>query len=143
MRVKDVLHNCGELAFAIECIHAASLILDDTPWMDNATTRRGRQTLHLSFSNKKTLMICHDVMYMVYLIWSENKPEHTSTSDWEHFIFYRPAASSQQPEPAQASSQQPAASSQQPEQTPGQQPAASGQQPAASGFRGLQRGFRR
>ena len=78
-------------------------------------------------------MICHDVMYMVYLIWSENKPEHTSISDWEHFIFYRPAASSQQPEPAQASSQQPAASSQQPEQTPGQQPAASGQRPAASG----------
>jgi hypothetical protein len=79
---------CGELAFAIECIHTASLILDDTPWMDNATTRRGRQTLHLSFSNKKALMICHDVMYMVYLIWNENRPSHVSLSDWEHFISY-------------------------------------------------------
>ena len=80
---------CGELAFAIECIHAASLILDDTPWMDNATTRRGKQTLHLSFSNKKALMICHDVIYMVYLIWNENKPEHVSVSEWEHFILRR------------------------------------------------------
>ena len=76
------------LAFAIECIHAASLILDDTPWMDNATTRRGRQTLHLSLSNKKALLICHDVMYMVYLIWNKNKPEHISVSEWEHFILH-------------------------------------------------------
>ncbi len=82
------MEPCGELAFAIECIHAASLILDDTPWMDNATTRRGRKTLHLSFSNKKALMICHDVMYMVYTIWNENKPEHISVSEWEHFILY-------------------------------------------------------
>lgn len=80
---------CGELAFAIECIHAASLILDDTPWMDNAATRRGKQTLHLTFSNKKALMICHDVLYMVYLIWNENRPSHVSLSDWEHFILRR------------------------------------------------------
>jgi len=80
---------CGELAFAIECIHTASLILDDTPWMDNAATRRGKQTLHLTFSNKKALMFCHDVMYMVYLIWNENKPVHVSSSDWENFILSR------------------------------------------------------
>jgi hypothetical protein len=79
---------CGELAFAIECIHAASLILDDTPWMDNAATRRGRPTLHLTYSNKKALMICHDVMYMVYLIWNKNKPVHVPASEWEHFIMY-------------------------------------------------------
>ena len=78
---------CGELAFAIECIHAASLILDDTPWMDNAATRRGRPTLHLTYSNKKALMICHDVMYMVYLIWNENKPAHIPASEWKRFIF--------------------------------------------------------
>jgi hypothetical protein len=79
---------CGELAFAIECIHAASLILDDTPWMDNATTRRGKPTLHLTLSNKKSLMIFHDVMYMVYLLWNENKPLHVSESDWNRIILY-------------------------------------------------------
>jgi len=76
-----------ELAFAIECIHTASLILDDTPWMDNAPTRRGRMTLHLKYTNKKALLLFHDVMYMVYLIWNENKPEHVSLSEWEHVLL--------------------------------------------------------
>ena len=34
------------LAVAVELVHAASLILDDLPSMDNATLRRGRPTLH-------------------------------------------------------------------------------------------------
>jgi len=34
------------LAAAIEMVHAASLILDDLPSMDDATLRRGRPTLH-------------------------------------------------------------------------------------------------
>ncbi len=49
---------CGELfrtprnrlldpACAIEMVHAASLVLDDLPSMDDATLRRGRPTLHL------------------------------------------------------------------------------------------------
>ena len=35
-----------DLAGVVECVHAASLILDDLPSMDNATLRRGRPTLH-------------------------------------------------------------------------------------------------
>jgi geranylgeranyl diphosphate synthase type II len=35
------------LACAVEMVHAASLILDDLPCMDNATIRRGRKALHL------------------------------------------------------------------------------------------------
>jgi len=84
----DIAVN-AELAFAIECIHAASLILDDTPWMDNAATRRGRTTLHLTHSNKKALLLFHDVMYMVYLIWNENKPSHLSLPEWENVIMYQ------------------------------------------------------
>jgi geranylgeranyl diphosphate synthase type II len=34
------------LACAVEMVHAASLILDDLPSMDDATLRRGRPTLH-------------------------------------------------------------------------------------------------
>jgi geranylgeranyl diphosphate synthase, type II len=34
------------LASAVEMVHAASLILDDLPSMDNATLRRGKPTLH-------------------------------------------------------------------------------------------------
>lgn len=34
---------------AIEMVHAASLMLDDLPSMDDATLRRGRPTVHLAF----------------------------------------------------------------------------------------------
>lgn len=77
---------CAELAFAIECIHATSLILDDTPWMDNAAERRGKTTLHLVFTQKKAILLAHDVMYMVYLIWNESRPSHVPISVWEDFM---------------------------------------------------------
>ncbi|WP_067705034.1 MULTISPECIES: polyprenyl synthetase family protein [unclassified Erwinia] len=38
-----------DLACAVEMIHAASLILDDIPCMDNALLRRGRATIHRQF----------------------------------------------------------------------------------------------
>jgi hypothetical protein len=78
----------AELAFAIECIHAASLILDDTPWMDNASTRRGKPTLHLIFSNRKSILLFHDVMYMVYCIWSERKPVHLESNNWNELLSH-------------------------------------------------------
>jgi len=37
----------GTVAVAVEYLHAASLVLDDLPSMDNARRRRGRPTLHL------------------------------------------------------------------------------------------------
>ena len=37
------------LAAALEMMHAASLVLDDLPAMDNALTRRGRACVHLVF----------------------------------------------------------------------------------------------
>jgi hypothetical protein len=77
----------AELAFAIECIHAASLVLDDTPWMDNAATRRGRKTLHLVFSDKKALLIAHDVIRMVCEIWYEQCPSHLSRKDWNAHLI--------------------------------------------------------
>src|SRR5437764_9574531 len=36
-------------ACAIEMVHTASLILDDLPSMDDATTRRGRPACHRAF----------------------------------------------------------------------------------------------
>ena len=77
---------CSELAFAIECIHVASLILDDSPWMDNAATRREKSTLHITFSDKKAILICHDVMYMAYLIWTSNRPDHIDQMLWESIM---------------------------------------------------------
>ena len=57
---------CGEYAFALECVHVASLILDDLPWMDNAEERRGYPTLHRQFTPRKALLLCHDILRMAY-----------------------------------------------------------------------------
>jgi len=76
----------AELAFAIECIHVASLVLDDTPWMDNATERRGRRTLHITFSPKKAILIVNDIISMAVTIWIDNKPSHVNLDTWKNFL---------------------------------------------------------
>jgi hypothetical protein len=57
---------CVEGAFLVECAHVASLILDDLPWMDNATERRGWTTLHQQFSVRKALLLVHDIGELAY-----------------------------------------------------------------------------
>jgi len=43
-------------ACAIEFLHSASLLLDDLPCMDNASTRRGLQASHLVFGDSATIL---------------------------------------------------------------------------------------
>ncbi len=44
------------LACAVEMVHAASLILDDIPCMDNAQMRRGRPTVHREFGENVAIL---------------------------------------------------------------------------------------
>jgi len=44
------------LAGAVEMVHAASLILDDLPCMDDATLRRGRPVLHREFDEATAIL---------------------------------------------------------------------------------------
>ena len=73
---------CSELALAIEALHAVSLVLDDLPWMDNATTRRGRPTLHCLFSVPRALLVCVDVLVMVYELWNIGCPTTITLTRW-------------------------------------------------------------
>ena len=50
-------------ACALEMIHAASLILDDLPAMDNASLRRGRATLHL-FADESSAILAAECLLM-------------------------------------------------------------------------------
>ena len=43
-------------ACAIECVHAASLVLDDLPSMDNAPERRGRPSTHVAFGEATAIL---------------------------------------------------------------------------------------
>jgi hypothetical protein len=72
----------AEIAFAIECIHVASTVLDDTPWMDNAAERRGKPTLHTTLSPKKALLITYELLNMARTIWKENCPFHINENQW-------------------------------------------------------------
>ncbi len=72
----------AELAFAIECIHVASIVLDDTPWMDNADVRRGKVTLHKYFTPKKACLIAYDLLYLAINIWKLHNPLHISEEEW-------------------------------------------------------------
>jgi geranylgeranyl diphosphate synthase type II len=45
-----------DVACAVEMIHAASLILDDLPCMDNASLRRGRPANHLVFGEDTAIL---------------------------------------------------------------------------------------
>jgi hypothetical protein len=76
----------AELAFAIECIHVASIVLDDTPWMDDANERRGQKTLHTVFSPKKAALISYELIDIVRNIWLNNKPPHVSDEIWQKLL---------------------------------------------------------
>jgi len=45
-----------DLGCAVELIHAASLVLDDMPCMDNAMLRRGKPTVHLKFGEDVAIL---------------------------------------------------------------------------------------
>lgn len=45
-----------DLGCAVEMVHAASLVLDDMPCMDNARLRRGRPTVHLQYGQDVAIL---------------------------------------------------------------------------------------
>lgn len=77
----------GELAFAIECIHAASLILDDTPLMDNAAERRGRPAIHALYTTYKAIYFAFEIAEIVFDIWTKKAPADAAAAvDWWNFL---------------------------------------------------------
>jgi geranylgeranyl diphosphate synthase type II len=53
-------------AAAIEIVHAASLILDDLPSMDNAPLRRGRRANHLEFGEATAILAAFGLLNLAY-----------------------------------------------------------------------------
>jgi geranylgeranyl diphosphate synthase, type II len=55
-----------DAACAIEMIHAASLILDDLPCMDDATLRRGRPATHLAYGEDIAILAAIGLLNAAY-----------------------------------------------------------------------------
>lgn len=53
-------------AAAIELVHAASLILDDLPAMDDAPLRRGRRASHLEFGDAVAILAAFGLLNLAY-----------------------------------------------------------------------------
>jgi geranylgeranyl diphosphate synthase type II len=54
------------VAAAIECVHTASLILDDLPGMDNAPLRRGRPANHVEFGEAIAILAAFGLLNEAY-----------------------------------------------------------------------------
>lgn len=55
-----------EAALSIEYFHTASLIADDLPCMDNADSRRERESLHVAFGESTALLASYALINMAY-----------------------------------------------------------------------------
>jgi farnesyl diphosphate synthase len=53
---KEILKNAYPVACAIEYLHTYSLIHDDLPAMDDAATRRGHPTLHITYDEVTAIL---------------------------------------------------------------------------------------
>ena len=53
-------------AVAVECIHAASLILDDLPSMDDAPLRRGRPSAHVAHGEAVAILAAFGLLNLAY-----------------------------------------------------------------------------
>ena len=60
-------------AAAIEMIHAASLVLDDLPAMDDATVRRGRPATHRAFGEDTAILAAIALMSRAFGIVTEDR----------------------------------------------------------------------
>ena len=76
----------ADLAFVIECLHTASLLIDDSPLMDNAATRRGQPTLHTRFPLPVVAHLCYDVLHMARRIWVAHRPATVSAGEWNEWL---------------------------------------------------------
>lgn len=64
-----------ELAVAVEMVHAASLVLDDLPCMDDAALRRGRPTAHRAFGEATAVLAAFGLLNRAFALVAEAGPQ--------------------------------------------------------------------
>jgi len=67
--------NCRKLilpAMAIECLHAASLVIDDLPCMDNDDIRRGKPSVHRKYGENMAQLVSASLIGMVFQLLTKN-----------------------------------------------------------------------
>ncbi len=79
-----------DLACALEMVHAASLILDDLPSMDDAALRRGRPTTHKVYGEATALLASFALLNRAFALVAEQGPgfamRRYTTEDMIHHL---------------------------------------------------------
>lgn len=79
-----------DLSCAVEMVHAASLILDDLPSMDDAALRRGRPTTHREFGEATALLASFGLLNRAFSLLADRgqrlKLRRYSTEDMVHHM---------------------------------------------------------
>ena len=65
--------NLIQVASAVECIHAYSLIHDDLPCMDNDSLRRGKLSTHKRFGESTAILAGNSLLTIAFEILSDKK----------------------------------------------------------------------
>ena len=76
------------LALAFELIHAGSLIQDDLPCMDNATTRRNKVCLHLHKSEAEAIMCGNILLSLSFSLISQLETSDSTKEKLVEILFY-------------------------------------------------------
>ncbi|CTQ49462.1 polyprenyl synthetase family protein [Jannaschia donghaensis] len=71
LAVADTGTGALDAACAVEMVHAASLMLDDLPCMDDAALRRGRATTHLKFGEATAILAAVALITRAFEVFSE------------------------------------------------------------------------
>ncbi len=64
--------NLIQIAAAVECIHAYSLIHDDLPCMDNDNLRRGKLSTHKKFGESTAILAGNSLLIIAFEILSQS-----------------------------------------------------------------------
>lgn len=59
-------HAAQRVGICVEFLHAASLVLDDLPVMDNAETRRGTAPVHLVFGEAQAILVATALISLAF-----------------------------------------------------------------------------
>lgn len=75
------------LGWAIQLLHCASLVLDDLPAMDNATTRRGKLALHVAKDEAYALVVALHMHNTAMFLIHSGAPNAQAGMDFYFYTF--------------------------------------------------------
>jgi geranylgeranyl diphosphate synthase type II len=70
----------GRMAAAVELVHCASLVQDDLPCFDNATTRRGRPVCHKEYGEATAILVGDALLTLAFETLANAAPRQAATA---------------------------------------------------------------